>query len=100
MIVFCFVFSRSPKISPGLSKKPEDESLKGYLHMLTLTAKGQRQITKTRWFVYDKKAGNLKFYKSEKDEQNGAECLGEISVCSATFCYEVESDTNGEFTIW
>jgi hypothetical protein len=53
-----------------------------------------------RWFVYDRKAGNLKFFKSEKDEQSGSEPLGDINVGSATFCYDVESDTNGEFTIW
>jgi hypothetical protein len=37
----------SPRVAPGAAKKPE-EDLKGYLHMLVVNSKGQRQITKTR----------------------------------------------------
>ena len=37
----------SPKAVCGTPKKPDDD-LKGYLHTLVVTAKGLRQITKTR----------------------------------------------------
>ena len=42
----------------------------------------------------------MKFFKSEKEEAGGSDPLGEIDVGSATFYFEVESDANGEFTIW
>ena len=72
----------------------------GYLHMLVISAKGLRQLMKTRWFVYDRKAGKLRYYKNQNDEQNGEDPLGDIDVSSATFCYNVEEDNGGEFTIW
>ena len=72
----------------------------GYLHMLVIGAKGLRQMTKTRWFVYDKKAGRLKYYRTEKEEQNMSEPVGDIDVSSATFRYDVGEDNSGEFTIW
>lgn len=99
MLISSLPSHRSPKPPSGVIRRPDDD-LKGYLHMISVSSKGVRSITKTRWFVYDKKAGNLKYYKSEKDEQNGGDVLGEINVTTATFYYEVESDTNGEFTIW
>ena len=57
-------------------------------------------MMKTRWFVYDKKAGKLKYYRNEKEDLGGADPVGEIDVASATFCYDVEEDNSGEFTIW
>merc|ERR1711963_755002 len=72
----------------------------GYLHMLVISAKGLRQLMKTRWFVYDKKAGKLRYYRNEKEEQNGSDPVGEIDITSATFCYDVGEDPTGEFTIW
>ena len=72
----------------------------GYLHMLVISAKGLRQLMKTRWFVYDRKAGKLKYYKNQNDEQNGEDPLGDIDVSSATFNYNLEEDNGGEFTIW
>lgn len=67
--------------------------------MLVIGAKGLRHMMKTRWFVYDKKAGRLRYYRNEKEEQNGAEPLGDIDVSSATFCYDVGEDNSGEFTV-
>ena len=72
----------------------------GYLHMLVISAKGLRQMMKTRWFVYDRKAGKLKYYRNEREEQNGLDPVGEIDITSSTFCYNVEEDNSGEFTIW
>ena len=72
----------------------------GYLHMLVISAKGLRQMMKTRWFVYDRKAGKLKYYRNEREEQNGLDPVGEIDITSSTFCYNVEEDNGGEFTIW
>lgn len=80
------------------SNKPADELLKGYLHMLVISAKGLRHMMKTRWFVYDKKCGRLRYYRSEIDEASG-EPVGDIDISSATFCYDVEADNSGEFTI-
>ena len=68
--------------------------------MLVIGAKGLRQMTKTRWFVYDKKAGRLKYYRTEKEEQNMSEPVGDIDVSSATFQYKAGEDNSGEFTIW
>ena len=74
--------------------------------MLVIGAKGLRQMTKTRWFVYEQKLGKLKYYKDEKDEQSGADPIGDINVTSATFRYDLSADDNGtgasggEFTIW
>lgn len=81
-----------PDLDPTLAYPP----LKGHLSMLVVSAKGLRQIMKTRYFVYDKKVGRLKFYKNEEDH----DLLGEIDIQSATFCYDVQSDRSGEFTIW
>lgn len=67
--------------------------------MLVTSAKGLRQMMKVRWFVYDKKSGRLRYYRSQDDE-SGGECIGEVDVHSATFCYDVQSDRNGEFTMW
>lgn len=67
--------------------------------MLVIGAKGLRQMMKTRWFVYDKKAGRLRYYRNEKEEQSGSDPLGDIDVSSATFCYDVGEDNSGEFTI-
>ena len=41
----------SPKVISVTSKKADDD-LKGYLHMLIVTTKGLRQITKTRSRFY------------------------------------------------
>ena len=68
--------------------------------MLVIGAKGLRQMMKTRWFVYDKKAGKLRYYRTEKEEQNGGDPVGDIDISSATFCYDVSEDNGGEFTIW
>ena len=68
--------------------------------MLVISAKGLRQMMKTRWFVYDRKAGKLKYYRNEREEQNGLDPVGEIDITSSTFCYNVEEDNGGEFTIW
>ncbi|XP_059091006.1 TBC1 domain family member 2B-like isoform X2 [Tigriopus californicus] len=81
-----------PDLDPTLAYPP----LKGHLSMLVVSAKGLRQIMKTRYFVYDKKVGRLKFYKNEEDHHD---LLGEIDIQSATFCYDVQSDRSGEFTI-
>ena len=64
--------------------------------MLVTSAKGLRQMMKVRWFVYDKKSGRLKYYRSEDE----SDFVGEIDVQSATFCYDVQNDRNGEFTMW
>jgi len=80
-------------------KIKSNEPLKGYLHMLVISAKGLRQMMKTRWFVYDRKAGKLKYYRNEREEQNGLDPVGEIDITSSTFCYNVEEDNGGEFTI-
>lgn len=34
----------------------------GYLHMRVIGAKGLRQMMKTRWFVYDRRAGRLRYF--------------------------------------
>ncbi len=75
----------------------EQPPLRGHLSMLVVSAKGLRQMMKVRWFVHDRKLGRLRYYRSE-DETEAA--LGEIDIQSATFCYDVQSDRNGEFTIW
>ena len=54
---------------------------------------------KTRWFVYDKKAGKLKYYRDEAHELAGELPIGQLDLSTATFCYDVDTDTNGEFTI-
>ena len=77
-----------------------DTVFSGYLHMLVISAKGLRQMMKTRWFVYDRKAGRLRYFRSEKEEQSGQDPVGDIDISSATFCYDVGEDNNGEFTIW
>ncbi len=80
--------------------------LRGHLSMRVISAKGLRQIMKVRYFVYDKKNGRLKYFRSEEEaavgEGGGAStaALGEIDIQSATFCYDIQSDRNGEFTIW
>ena len=68
----------------------------GHLSMLETRVKGLRQMMKVRWFVYDKKSGRLRYYRSEEE----GECLGELDVHSATFCYDVQNDKCGEFTLW
>lgn len=80
----------------GLVKENE---LKGYLHMQVVTAKGLRQVMKTRWFVYDRRSGKLKYFRSERDEVANELPLGQVDLSTATFCYDVETDVNGEFTI-
>merc|ERR1712045_592026 len=90
--------SNDPKVETKLITKDGD-LLKGYLHMLVISAKGLRQMMKTRWFVYDRKAGKLKYYRNEREEQNGLDPVGEIDITSSTFCYNVEEDNGGEFTI-
>ena len=60
---------------------------------------GLRQTMKTRWFVYDKKAGKLKYYRDEASELAGDLPIGQLDLSTATFCYDVETDTSGEFTI-
>ena len=70
--------------------------LKGHLSMLVVSAKGLRQMMKVRWFCYDRKLGRLRYYRDENEQ----EMLGEVDITSATFCYDVQSDRNGEFTIW
>ena len=60
---------------------------------------GLRQTMKTRWFVYDKKAGKLKYYRDEAHELQGELPIGQLDLSTATFCYDVETDTSGEFTI-
>ena len=60
---------------------------------------GLRQTMKTRWFVYDKKAGKLKYYRDESHELQGELPIGQLDLSTATFCYDVETDTSGEFTI-
>ena len=42
----------------------------------------------------------FKYYRNEKEEQNGTEPVGDIDVSSATFRYDVGEDNSGEFTIW
>jgi len=54
----------------------------------------------SRWFVYDRKRGTLKYYRTENDKANGGEPLGEINIANATFYFEVETDLNGEFKVW
>ena len=57
-------------------------------------------MMKVRWFAYDKKSGKLRYFRSESEETSGESALGEIDVIAATFCYDVQADRNGEFTIW
>ena len=64
--------------------------------MLVISAKGLRQMMKVRWFVYDRKTGRLKYFKTEDE----SEIVGEIDISSATFYYDVLADKGGEFTIW
>ena len=70
--------------------------VRGHLSMLVISAKGLRQMMKVRYYVVDRKGGRLRYFRSE-DEM---ELLGEIDIQSATFCYDVQADKNGEFTIW
>ncbi len=64
--------------------------------MLVVSAKGLRQMMKVRWFAYDRRLGRLRYFRDE----NETEALGEIDIQSATFCYDVQADRNGEFTVW
>lgn len=82
-----------PSPGGGPAGAPE---VKGHLSMLVISAKGLRQMMKVRYFVVDKKGGRLRYYRSEDE----TELLGEIDIQSATFCYDVQCDKNGEFTIW
>ena len=54
---------------------------------------------KTRWFVYDKKSGKLKYYRSEQEEKANEFPLGQLDLSTATFNYDLERDVNGEFSI-
>ena len=86
-----------PALGSRSNSQGEDtDCLKGHMNMLVITAKGFRQVMKTRWFVYDKKFGRLRYFRDESE----LELYGEIDVPSATFCYDVQSDKNGEFTMW
>ncbi len=85
--------SAAPEMAPPTSN---EHYLKGHLSMLVVSAKGLRQMMKVRWFVYDKKTGRLRYYRTDEE----GECLGELDVHSATFCYDVQNDRNGEFTMW
>ena len=91
-----------PSFSPSCDKhaiKDRENELKGNLHMLVVSAKGLRQAMKTRWFVYDKKSGKLKYYRSEQDEKASELPVGQLDLSTATFCYDLEKDVNGEFSI-
>lgn len=90
-----------PPVAPGDKNviKDRENELKGNLHMLVVSAKGLRQVMKTRWFVYDKKNGKLKYYRSEAEEKANELPLGQLDLSSATFCYDLETDVNGEFSI-
>ena len=83
-------------LQPDIDPRAKGQTLKGHLSMLVITAKGLRQMMKVRYFVYDRKVGRLKYFRTEDE----TDLLGEIDVQSATFCYDVTSDRNGEFTLW
>ena len=79
------------------SQREENTNLiRGHLSMLVISAKGLRQMKKVRWFVLDKKCGRLRYFRNEEE----SELLGEIDIQSATFRYDVQTDRNGEFTVW
>ena len=50
-------------------------------------------------YKQDKKAGKLKYYRDETHELQGELPIGQLDLSTATFCYDVETDTSGEFTI-
>ena len=79
--------------------RDRENELKGNLHMLVVSAKGLRQAMKTRWFVYDKKSGKLKYFRNEQEEKSSELPLGQLDLSTATFCYDLETDVNGEFVI-
>ncbi|XP_023328220.1 uncharacterized protein LOC111701257 [Eurytemora carolleeae] len=70
--------------------------LRGPVRLLSFSAGGFLQQWKERWAVYDYGDCRLRIYKN-KDELDKTE--EEVDILSATFNYNLENSTNGEFTL-
>ena len=66
------------------------------MSVLVVTAGGLRHQWKPRWAVYCAAQCRLLLYRSSEE----AELLGELSILTATFTYDLENDSSGVFKLW
>ncbi|CAL4230363.1 unnamed protein product [Meganyctiphanes norvegica] len=95
------VFSTNDLFQQGNDDTGGDYKLCGYLFMVSSVGraipgiKGRRNSVRKRWFVYSHKTCKLYYYKNN----SGTEPLGTIDILLATFLYDPESTSQGQFTI-